>query len=81
MQALGIAQRFRFVIALRPDAALTEPVDIRAVCRRRPGTNVISGAIQRLSYFHDRDWDWGYLACHPASLNLWLAPYYSEKAW
>ena len=30
--------------------------------------------------FHERDWDFGALACDPYSLNLWLYGYYDYNA-
>ena len=75
MQEHGIVQDYAHIIAVRPDAALTAPLRLAVVCRSHPGLSILSGSFQRPMDFHDRDIDFGVLACSPAALNLWVAPY------
>ena len=81
MAAIGLAARFRHVIVLRPDVALTQPLHIPRACRHHAASlAVISGAYHRpMPYFHDRDWDYALLACEPQALAPWLRPWQNSS--
>lgn len=58
---------YQHLIVLRPDVALTKPLALAETCAHSPGLNIISGSFTRPYVFHNRDWDFGYLACGAAA--------------
>ena len=81
LQKHGLAQAFGHVLVLRPDAVLSQPLPLAVTCtdRRVAAFNVISSNFVRPMHFHTRDWDYGYLACDPRSVNLWLWPFFDAS--
>lgn len=69
-------------IILRPDVVLGYPApsDKRAfnatsilrLCKDYRGYSIIQGAVLRDYWFHNRDWDQGFLLCPPMQLEDWL---------
>ena len=65
-----------FVPLLLQSAGLDSqaPLDLVKVCKTFPGLSHISGNIYRRSTFHNRDVDFGTLACRPELLRWWYEP-------
>jgi len=60
---------------LRADAWFTtNHVDVVAICEMQPGYNIISGSKVRPCFVHNRDWDFGAVACNPHALRLYFNP-------
>jgi hypothetical protein len=51
-------------VITRPDVALTRSVNVKRLCEIKNTTYVISGDFTRHYIFHNRDWDFGYVACN-----------------
>jgi hypothetical protein len=74
-----LAAARRYLIVLRPDVELTAPIDVPQTCKRHPGFNIISGDFERDFVFHNRDVDFGYLACSAATAELRWNPSQLER--
>jgi len=70
-------------IILRADAVFTaDYVDPAAACKWQPGYNYISGSTERPCFWHQRDWDFGGVACNPQVLRLAFArPETCDRVW
>jgi len=70
-------------IVLRADAVFTtDYVDPFAMCKLQPGYNFISGSTERPCFWHQRDWDFGGVACNPQVLKLAYArPETCDSVW
>lgn len=67
--------QFTHVLAIRTDGFFTAPrsFDIAAACLASPGFNIISGSWTRPCFVHDRDMDFGFLACEPSLFKLYFS--------
>lgn len=54
---------YRYALMTRPDVSLTRLPRISKMCANMNTTYIISGDVERRYIFHNRDWDFGYLAC------------------
>jgi hypothetical protein len=70
-------------IILRADAVFTtDYVDPVATCKLQPGYNYISGSFERPCFWHQRDWDFGGVACDARVLKLAFArPETCDRVW
>jgi len=58
-------------VLLRSDVYFTTTsVDFRAICKSQPGYHFISGSWERPCFWHQRDLDFGAVACSPRVLEL-----------
>lgn len=72
--------QYNSILALRPDAILISKPDgnrFRALnpaklCATHRGASIIGGSVLRKYFFHNRDWDHGFLLCPPARIRDWL---------
>ena len=55
---------YKFSVITRPDVALSGPINVNKICIAEKTTYIISGSFTRRYIFHDRDWDFGYIACN-----------------
>jgi len=73
----ALSQRYNHLLVMRPDVELTKPLDVSAVCTRRPqafnliGGNLQTDSLHSTGFFWNRDYDWAYLACAPPGLSHW----------
>mmetsp|Transcript_21850 Transcript_21850/g.50859 ORF Transcript_21850/g.50859 Transcript_21850/m.50859 type:complete len:278 (+) Transcript_21850:488-1321(+) len=73
---------YSITLALRPDVIFVQPhpmgehrfliVDLAQVCAEFPGLRIIGGSQSRPEVFHNRDWDFAWLICAPATVRNWL---------
>mmetsp|Transcript_30296 Transcript_30296/g.79343 ORF Transcript_30296/g.79343 Transcript_30296/m.79343 type:complete len:358 (-) Transcript_30296:15-1088(-) len=70
-------------VLLRSDVYFTTAhVDVRAICKSQPGYLFISGWWERPCFWHQRDLDFGAVACSPRALELdFAAPERCEQRW
>jgi hypothetical protein len=93
--SLGLVQKYKHVIALRPDGILTHPLQIETVCAHAPELSLIfpdvgfenlhlaakrNDALTTCADVAKSTWDFGLLACDPRALNRWLYPVWKFRS-
>lgn len=56
-------RKYDLTVVLRPDVTFTRALHVVPLCTQEKTTYIISGSFTRPYIFHNRDWDFGYVAC------------------